>query len=111
MHLTAELTLPSFFTVLALEPVDIVLFEGWMLGFTALPHIDLPVHPDVHRCLAEDATSTATRVNGELVDSTTTNAEDCFKNDTKNAEFGKEYRKAHNIMVRSLLVSCRDEES
>ena len=85
-----------------LEPVDIVLFEGWMLGFTALSHIDLPVHPDAHRCPAEDATSTATGVNGEIVDSTTAAiAKDCFKNETQNAEFDKAYRKAHNIMVRS----------
>lgn len=112
LYLTVDLTIPSFFTVLTLEPVDIVLFEGWMLGFTALPHIDLPVHPDAHRCPAEDLTITATGVHGETVDSTTAAiAKECFKNETQNAEFDKAYRKAHNIMVRSFVASFRCDQS
>lgn len=29
----------------SVEPVDVVLLEGWMLGFNPLPHIPLPVDP------------------------------------------------------------------
>jgi len=73
-----------------------------MLGFTALSHIDLPVHPDAHRCPVEDSVGTVSGVSGEIIDPTTATAAvatDCFKNETQNAEFNKEYRKAHNIMV------------
>ena len=84
--------------------MDVVLFEGWMLGFNALPHIDLPVHPNPNRCPTTDSSAAAgteeQAVGTDGAENTT--VEKCTVNEEEDAEFEKAHKKARNIQV------CRD---
>jgi len=78
----------------------VVLFEGWMLGFNALPHIDLPVHPNPNRCPASDRSTTETEEQSVGADGAeNTTVEKCTVNEEDDATFEVAHKKARSIQV------------
>lgn len=84
--------------------MDVVLFEGWMLGFNSLPHINMPVHPNPNRCPDTDSSSSASMeeqpVGTDGAENTT--LEKCTVNEEEEAAFELVYNKARNIQVQKL---------
>lgn len=77
-------------TVCFAEPVDVVLVEGWMLGFDPLTHVPLPVDP---RSLINNTINTSGE--GDVSDA----APSAVVSDQEFKTFEEAYAKARSIKV------------
>jgi hypothetical protein len=95
---TPCLLIPCNYTT---EPVDVVLFEGWMFGFNPLAHIPLPVYTNdtAEASVESDGTVSADSTAVPVPEPT---PEQLAEQVRELAAFNEEFAKARNIKVSTL---------